>query len=169
MPCPPPGDLPDPGIKPRSPALQVDSLPSVLPGKPLWQNSVLKTHSITKETRIIHENAVLPKDPWGYLGFLPSPNFANTLHRGRHRNLSNGLTLSLLLPAGVSTSRASLYLNASCTVTDSHLASLQLALPYQMSHCQVYSVVPNLFGTRNSFMEANFSMDQGDASNGEWL
>ena len=29
-----PGDLPDPGIKPRSPALQVDSLPAELPGKP---------------------------------------------------------------------------------------------------------------------------------------
>ena len=25
LPCPPPGDLPDPGIKPRSPELQVDS------------------------------------------------------------------------------------------------------------------------------------------------
>ena len=30
--CPPPGDLPDPGLKPRSPALQVDSLPSEPPG-----------------------------------------------------------------------------------------------------------------------------------------
>ena len=29
-----PGDLPDPGIKPRSPALQVDSLPSEPPGTP---------------------------------------------------------------------------------------------------------------------------------------
>ena len=29
LPCPPPGDLPNPGIEPRSPALQVDSLPSV--------------------------------------------------------------------------------------------------------------------------------------------
>ena len=29
-----PGDLPDPGIKPRSPALQVDSLPSEPPGNP---------------------------------------------------------------------------------------------------------------------------------------
>jgi len=28
LPCPPPGDLPNPGIKPRSPALQADSLPS---------------------------------------------------------------------------------------------------------------------------------------------
>ena len=34
LPCPPPGDLPNPGIKLRSPALQVDSLPSEPPGKP---------------------------------------------------------------------------------------------------------------------------------------
>ena len=35
--CPPPGDLPDPGIKPaslKSPALAVGSLPLVPPGKP---------------------------------------------------------------------------------------------------------------------------------------
>ena len=29
LPLPPPGELPDPGIKPRSPALQADYLPSV--------------------------------------------------------------------------------------------------------------------------------------------
>ena len=34
LPFPSPGDLPNPGIKPRSPALQADSLPSELPGKP---------------------------------------------------------------------------------------------------------------------------------------
>ena len=34
LPFPYPGDLPDPGIEPRSPALQVDSLPSQPPGKP---------------------------------------------------------------------------------------------------------------------------------------
>jgi len=33
LPCPPPGELPDPGIEPRSPALQADSLPSEPPGK----------------------------------------------------------------------------------------------------------------------------------------
>ena len=27
LPCPPPGDLPDPGLKPVSPALHVESLP----------------------------------------------------------------------------------------------------------------------------------------------
>ena len=32
-----PGDLPDPGIEPRSPALQADSLPSESPGKPFFK------------------------------------------------------------------------------------------------------------------------------------
>ena len=36
------GDLPNPGIEPRSPTLQADSLPSELPGKPrctrAWTN-----------------------------------------------------------------------------------------------------------------------------------
>ena len=35
LPCPPPGDLPVPGIEPMSPALQADSLLSEPPGKPL--------------------------------------------------------------------------------------------------------------------------------------
>ena len=34
LPFPPPGDLPSPGIEPRSPALQADSLLSEPPGKP---------------------------------------------------------------------------------------------------------------------------------------
>ena len=34
LPFPSPGDLPNPGIKPRSPSLQADSLPSEPPGKP---------------------------------------------------------------------------------------------------------------------------------------
>ena len=34
LPFPSPGNLPDPGIKPRSPALQADSLLSKPPGKP---------------------------------------------------------------------------------------------------------------------------------------
>ena len=33
LPFPPPGDLPDPGIEPRSPTLQADALWSELPGK----------------------------------------------------------------------------------------------------------------------------------------
>ena len=34
LPCPPPGDFPNPGIEPRSFALQADSLPAEPPGKP---------------------------------------------------------------------------------------------------------------------------------------
>ena len=34
LPCPSPGDPPDPGIKPWSPELQAESLPSEAPGKP---------------------------------------------------------------------------------------------------------------------------------------
>ena len=38
---PSPGDLPNPGIKPGSPALQADALTSKLPGKPLYTLSHL--------------------------------------------------------------------------------------------------------------------------------
>ena len=38
LPFPSPGDLPDPGIKPGSPTLQADALPSEPPGKPaMWE------------------------------------------------------------------------------------------------------------------------------------
>ena len=38
-PFPSPGDLPNPGVKPRSPALQVDSLPAEPQGKPKTKNT----------------------------------------------------------------------------------------------------------------------------------
>ena len=52
-----PGDLPDPGIKPRSHALQADPLPPepqpVPPGKPLTKlDSVLKSRDITLPTKV---------------------------------------------------------------------------------------------------------------------
>ena len=42
-----PGDLPNPGIKPRAPVLQADSLPAEPPGKPnlLWSLSQLSAAS----------------------------------------------------------------------------------------------------------------------------
>ena len=42
LPFPSPGDLPDPGIEPGSPALQVDALPSEPPGKSLLYNKILQ-------------------------------------------------------------------------------------------------------------------------------
>ena len=43
---PPPGDLPDPGIQPGSPALQADSLPTELPGKPTVSSQSLSIASL---------------------------------------------------------------------------------------------------------------------------
>ena len=43
LPCPPPGDFPSSGIKPRSPAFQADSLLSELPGKP--KNTGVGSHA----------------------------------------------------------------------------------------------------------------------------
>ena len=37
LPFPSSGDLPNPGIKPRSPVLQADSLPTEPPGKPIFE------------------------------------------------------------------------------------------------------------------------------------
>ena len=62
------GDLPDPGIEPKSPAVQADSLPSELPGKPPvyyylllllgWMKHKLESRflgeiSITSDTQMI--------------------------------------------------------------------------------------------------------------------
>ena len=45
VPFPSPGDLPNPGIEPKSPALQADALPSEPSGKPevMSKNGVLST------------------------------------------------------------------------------------------------------------------------------
>ena len=52
LPFPSPEDLPNPGIKPESPALQVDSLPSELPRKPqiTCERGIIILHFEDKET-----------------------------------------------------------------------------------------------------------------------
>ena len=42
LPFPAPGDLPDPGIEPRSPALQADALPSIHQGASLKNSLVIR-------------------------------------------------------------------------------------------------------------------------------
>ena len=54
VPLPSPGDLPNPGIEPRSPALQADTLTSEPPGKPLDTveesvNRERESHNSTKK------------------------------------------------------------------------------------------------------------------------
>ena len=50
LPCPPPGDLPNPGIEPRSLTLQAHSLPFEPPGKPIPTLTLYKepTHSASR-------------------------------------------------------------------------------------------------------------------------
>ena len=51
LPFPSPGDLPNPGIEPRSPALQTDALPSEPPGKPTHHLSKALSNTITSSIR----------------------------------------------------------------------------------------------------------------------
>ena len=46
LPFPSPGDLPNPGIEPGSPALQADALTAELPGKP--QGYIMKVKSMVQ-------------------------------------------------------------------------------------------------------------------------
>ena len=62
LPIPSPGDLPNPGIKPVSPALQVNSLPSEPPGKPhkdlahpKYINKVIYTYIHKKKSQILDQ------------------------------------------------------------------------------------------------------------------
>ena len=73
LPFPSPGDLPDPRIKPRSPALQVDSLLSEPPGKP-------REYTTKKDrcTKIIKQCGDLTEAAWEGLvrtqrGNVPCP------------------------------------------------------------------------------------------------
>ena len=51
LPLPSPGDLPYPGIEPRSPTLQADTLTSAPPGKPLDTSIQVLTSKISREER----------------------------------------------------------------------------------------------------------------------
>jgi len=71
LPCPPPEDLPNPGIQLRSPTLQADSLPSEPPGKP--------AHEATKKLKhVLRVKNTLQRFPagrlaiWGHSLDLPS-------------------------------------------------------------------------------------------------
>ena len=57
---PSPGDLPDPGIKPRSSALQADSLPSEPPGSPCPALNTLSTHVTLSTERRQAGTVVIP-------------------------------------------------------------------------------------------------------------
>ena len=64
--CPPPGDLANPGIEPRSPALQADSLPSEPPGKPLSIPALFKLGSSCKHCTVLSTTLPLVYVPFLY-------------------------------------------------------------------------------------------------------
>ena len=57
LPFPPIGDLPNPGIKPRSPSLQADSLPSEPPGKHM--NYMVLCENKYEEKRVVDDSDFL--------------------------------------------------------------------------------------------------------------
>ena len=48
LPCPPPEDPPNPGMEPRSPTLQADSLPSEPPGEPKLMHRFSSVQSLSR-------------------------------------------------------------------------------------------------------------------------
>ena len=79
LPCPPPGHLPHPGIEPKSPAVQVSSLPLSRRGSP----AVLGRHTINH----------MEKPPGGHRGNHPTAT-TNPIPKCQHRSAA-------FRPAGV--------------------------------------------------------------------
>ena len=61
LPCPPPGNIPNTGIEPRSPTLQVDSLPAELLGKPKPLERITKKKSTITSQRNVKGD--ITRDP----------------------------------------------------------------------------------------------------------
>ena len=76
LPCPPPEDHLKPGIKLRSPALQVDSIPSELPGKP--KNTGVGSLSFLQEvflTQELNQGLLYCRHILYHLSYQESPYF----------------------------------------------------------------------------------------------
>ena len=71
--CPPPGGLPNPGMEPRSPALEADSLPLASPGSPKRTPFLTKwdlVESLLEAIQPIPEKECLPPVNCGYISFV---------------------------------------------------------------------------------------------------
>ena len=82
MPCPAPGDLPNPGIEPRSPALQADSLPSESPGKPCHLLHPSPLPSVFPSIRVFSNESALHIrwQKWGFsFSIIPSNEYSGLI------------------------------------------------------------------------------------------
>ena len=92
-----PGDLPDPGIKPRSPALQADSSPFEPPGKPkntgVNSLSLLQGNFLIQESNrgLLHCRLIL------YQSSYPGENLSNDPNIMNLNSSSDGQFLTITL------------------------------------------------------------------------
>ena len=84
LPCPPPGDLPNPGIEPRFPALQVDSLPAKPTGKP--KNTGVGSLSLLRQ---LFNPGIEPVSPALQVDSLPAELPGNIVYIGINYNNSD--------------------------------------------------------------------------------
>ena len=71
LPCPPPGDLPNPEIKPRSSALQTDSSASEPLGKPVWRGQRVVPASFFSFSFFRERKELLQASQFKFIGFQP--------------------------------------------------------------------------------------------------
>ena len=94
--CPPPGDLFNPGIEPRSPTLQKDSLPSEPPGNPkntgVSSLFLLQGIFLTQELNwgLLHCRQILyqlsyRENPYGFPQMVPSSGLCVTFRSNTYR------------------------------------------------------------------------------------
>ena len=90
-PFPSPGDLPNPGIEPRSPALQADSLPAKPLGKPreMHDETSLKTSASTtpSQSSSCHFNLKNLSLTWFLLSIFTVSILVQDLIKSKHTNL----------------------------------------------------------------------------------
>ena len=99
LPFPSPGDLPDPGINPASPALQVDSLPLSHWGNPLSMPESVFSHPILFSVGSLS----LPSNELKETGTLPSPLFFSPRPPGSSKQTiqSSAWVLGLILSSSL--------------------------------------------------------------------
>ena len=95
LPFPPPGDLPNPGIKPGCPALQADSLPSESPGPRRRQFLMNIFWLIYPKLRTSHV-ALVVKNPLASAGDIRDASLLQGLRRSPGEGNGNPLQYSCL-------------------------------------------------------------------------
>ena len=121
LPCPPPRDLPNPGIEPGSPALEADSLPPEPPGKPYISVYICHTHIYI---HIYTERERERSTGTQWIILLSSPAFSfyseyPSIHFMCHLTRFLPYVSSLILPFSLSRAKLSFYQ----VLTDITLAS----------------------------------------------